>query len=878
LVDKGYVMYCRVDPLFYDSPTRIQDESDPELGPDTVPEGWTREDVDDWRTYLPDDVKLPPQGWKIHASACLDNAADILAAVCGYCLPRRIAFKFIRTRRLLFLRNAKYANRSSSGKFITIYPQDEAQLEVVLTELGALLDGRPGPYILSDLRWGAGPLHVRYGGFADRYCVGAGGEPEPAIAGPDGTLVPDRRGATFQIPPWVTLPRCLTPHLEARNGTTIADLPYQIERALHFSNGGGLYAGTDKRTQERVVLKEARPHAALAMDEADAVTRLRHERDIMARLAGVAAVPALRDYFTVGEHEFLVEDFVEGSTLTSLLAQRYPLMCLHTDEAAAAEYTDWALNAYYGAERAVEAVHERGVVIGDLHPSNMILRPDGRLVLIDLECATLADAQRRPVLAAPAFAPPAGCSGIDVDRYALASLRLYLFLPLTALHVLDRGKAEQFAAAIAEMFPVPSAFLTDAVQVITGARRRAGARNGRPPAPEPDAADWPRARASIAAAILASATPRRDDRLFPGDVRQFWSGGLNLAYGAAGVLYALDATGAGRHPDHEEWLVQRATERRSGTRPGFYDGLHGVAYALDRLGRRDDALKVLDICADEFGERKWEQFGLDLASGLAGIGLNLAYFAEALADSGLRDAAWRAADVIAARLGDEQSVPAISGGKHPYAGLLRGSSGPALLFLRLYEDSGDGALLDLAATALRQDLRRCVTASDGELHVDEGWRTMPYIADGAVGIGFALDDYLGYREDERFAEAAGKIRRAARAQFYAQPGVFYGRAGMILYLSRGYPPGTAAARDDGVAAHVRRLAWHALSYRGHLAFPGDQLLRLSMDLATGSAGVMLALGAALHEQPVCLPFLAARRADRLGDGNHLDPLLATEGR
>jgi hypothetical protein len=46
-----------------------------------------------------------------------------------------------------------------------------------------------------------------------------------------------------------------------------------------------------------------------------------------------------------------------------------------------------------------------------------------------------------------------------------------------------------------------------------------------------------------------------------------------------------------------------------------------------------------------------------------------------------------------------------------------------------------------------------------------------------------------------------------------------------------------------------------MSYEGHLAVPGDQLLRLSMDLATGTAGVLLAAGAALHDRPVHLPFL-----------------------
>ena len=58
-----------------------------------------------------------------------------------------------------------------------------------------------------------------------------------------------------------------------------------------------------------------------------------------------------------------------------------------------------------------------------------------------------------------------------------------------------------------------------------------------------------------------------------------------------------------------------------------------------------------------------------------------------------------------------------------------------------------------------------------------------------------------------------------------------------------------------IAAHVRNLSWYAVRYGDGLAFPGEQLLRLSMDLFTGTAGVMLAAGAALNEHPVHLPFL-----------------------
>jgi len=65
-----------------------------------------------------------------------------------------------------------------------------------------------------------------------------------------------------------------------------------------------------------------------------------------------------------------------------------------------------------------------------------------------------------------------------------------------------------------------------------------------------------------------------------------------------------------------------------------------------------------------------------------------------------------------------------------------------------------------------------------------------------------------------------------------------------------------------VAANVRRLAWHAIGYRGGTAFPGETLFRLSMDLATGTAGVLLSLARALSPEGAELPCHGcARRPD-----------------
>jgi tRNA A-37 threonylcarbamoyl transferase component Bud32 len=857
-VDNGYEVYCIADPLFYDSMSGCNRVESFDAARRPVPDGWERRFLENWVVMNPVGASVPQQGWKVHASACLDNAERILETVWAYCVPRRITFKFLAARHIVHLQNAKYAPRGSSGKFVTIYPTDIDALGTILHDLGERLAGEPGPYILSDLRWNEGPLYVRYGGFALRHCLSARGDRVPAIEDPSGALVPDRRDAVFCTPPWVTLPDLLVPHLAARNATTVKELPYRVEQVLHFSNGGGLYEATDQRTGARVVLKEARPHAGLAADGADAVQRLQRERETLERLAGIEGVPAVHDHFTVGEHHFLALEFIEGTPLNKVFGQRYPMNDSAAGPAEFAAYTEWALRVCAKVEEIITDIHCRGIIHGDLHLFNVIVRDDGRITLIDFEVAARIDEARRPTLGSPAFAAPRDRTGFDIDRYSLACLRLALFLPLTTMIRLDAGKPEDFAEVIAEHFPVPPAFLAEAVRTITGTsgtdgdvpRRRARAL---PPLPD-GLTGWIAARDSIVTGILASATPKRADRLFPGDIAQFSTGGLNVAHGAAGVLYALSVTRATQYPAGEHWLLERAAAADRGTRVGLYDGLHGVAYVLAELGYRQAALDLIEFCLSE----QVDQLGTDLSGGLAGVALNLAHFAGLAGEPTLFDHALRAAGIVADRLGTAESVGTISGGDHPYAGLMHGSSGPALMFLRLYEHTGDRGFLELSATALRQDLRRCLVRDDGSMQVNEGWRTMPYLDRGSAGIGMVLDEYLTHLADDEFAGAAAAIRRAARSRFYIQPGLFSGRAGMILYLSRAYPPGQAVWHQE-VADQIRRLGWHRVDYQGHLAFPGEQLLRLSMDLASGAAGVLLALGAAVLEHPVGLPFLCEPR-------------------
>lgn len=867
-MDNRYEVFCIADRYFYESLDRLP-SAPAGVGPEAtagvpnfetaqreIPAGWRALRNGDWLHIDPppgpEADTYPMQGWKVHVSAGLDNADKVAAKVWDYCVPRHIPFKFVPGPQLLHLRNSKYAGRDTSGKFVTIYPADDERLRVVLEELGELLDGEPGPYILTDLRWREGPLYVRYGAFAKRFCVGEHGTLVPAVEDGEGVLVPDNRAPAFHVPPWVTLPEFLAPHLAARNATTVADLPYRIEKALHFSNGGGVYVGTDTRTGEKVVLKEGRPLAGLASDGADAVTRLERERDALRRLSGLGVAPEVRDWFTVGDHRFLVMDHLAGQPLNSLFGHRHPLLTPDPDPVAVADYTRWALRIHAGVERAVDAVHARGVVFNDLHMFNIMVGPDDESVmLLDFEAAAPGSDNGRQSVAHPGFVAPPDRRGYDVDRYALACLRLALFLPVTTLLVLDRAKAAHLAEVIAGQFPVPQAFLDEAVAEITRDLPSTAARGARYlPA---DLADWPAARDSMAEAILASATPDREDRLFPGDISQFSDGGgLGIAHGAAGVLYAFAETGLPRHEEGERWLLDRTAAPPSGTPLGLYDGVAGIAYVLDRLGHTERALELIHTLLAE----NWQRLASDLSGGLAGIGLVLDHLARETGETALRERALEAAAIIAGRLA---AAPAPGPGRR--AGLLRGSTGSALLFLRLYEQIGAPALLGHAARALHLDLDSCVSTASGSLEVDEGWRTMPYVGDGSAGIGLVLDDYLGLARRGgnlepdtavRFEQARTDILRAATARLYAQPALFTGRAGMVLHLARTTTPGVP---DGALAAQIDALGWYGMPYRGRLAFPGNQMMRLSMDLATGTAGVLLALGSALGDTPARLPFL-----------------------
>lgn len=835
LKSPGYEAFCMADPWFYDT---LQTNNAADVVPFTIanrpiPSIWRRSERGDWLSFSTD-ANVPDQGWKIHASSCLHNAEKVLRAVWRYCVPRGIAFEFLRSPAAFFTRVSRYAADDSSCELVTIYPADNDQCQRILNELGARLAGEPHPRLLDCLRWEKGPLHVSYGSFAPRECRDDAGRIVPAVEDDHGNLVPERHGQPFTPPPWVTLPAFLQPHFDARNVVATSDLSYTIERTLQLSAGGGVYIGHDSRTGGRVLMKAARPHSGLDAIGNDAVQRLEHEYRVLRRLAGVPGVPAVHDLIWYDEYRICIMEFLDGDRVGSLIDRWNPLGNPSADVATYAAFTTWAKHIYDRVTATLDAIHERGLAYGELHPSNIIVDEDGNVGLLNFESVATLEAATSPTLGSQGFAAPPGVTGMAVDEYALACLKIALFLPLTELLWLHQPKVRQYAELIRRRFPIPAHYLDDAVETISPAPTSSRSRRATRHDPDPELFTperWPDLRDNVANAIISSATPGRTDRLFPGDIRQFSTGGLGLAHGAAGVLHALAASGAKRFHDGEAWLIKNAmSSLTKRVRPGFLEGFAGVAFALDSLGHEQAAFDVVETSL----RQSWEQLPLDLATGVSGVGLNLLHLADRTGEPSLRLAAHKAIEIVDFRLQyDDTSMPRV--------GLLGGLAGPALLLIRAYDECGDSAYLDLAAGTLRRDLNRCAAKANGFVG-------KPYFDSGSVGIGFVLDEYLRRRYDECLAAERDRITVAASKDMYRLPGLFSGRAGSLAYLAAcSRAQGVDPATDPRVRTQLGNFAWHALPYRGGVAFPGNALLRLSMDLATGTAGVLLAIASALNE-------------------------------
>ncbi|MCO5973033.1 class III lanthionine synthetase LanKC [Actinoallomurus soli] len=837
------------------------DTADPgpryDAGP--MPDGWTRQDSGAWTHWGPAGLLLPDQGWKIHVSSSLANAQSVLTVVATACAEAGVPFKHLAGREMFLHAHGKHANRVQSGKFCTLYPPTEQCARSLLTRLAGDLSGISGPFVLSDRRFGASEcVSYRYGAFRGRLRVDADGNQVPTMAGPDGREIDDERRPAFHLPPGVADPfRTAAP--EAATGPVTLH-GYSFEAVIRHGNAGGAYRFRSP-AGEQVFVKEARAHNGYTPDGADAKTRLNAEyltlRAIHGRRPGLCPRPV--ELFHHWEHSYLVTEFTPGVPLYRWMVLNNPAVRIGPDAAAFAEYHRRCLALLDRLDAQLERLHELGYVFVDLSPTNVLVDDEDQVRLVDFEAVQRAGDVRR-IMGTPGYLHPDPRSAVErdpreLDRFGLAALALLLLFPLHEVAERHPRALDHLYADLTELAPVPPRLW----QWATHCHDRSEA----PPPPAPGSVrqgpGLPTPRAvredTVAAlrrladrtadALEAAAQPDHPVRVYPTNPMGHQTGTRAVAAGTAGVLYALHRAGRSCDPRVVRRLRDETMAAAETGAPGLLYGTAGIACVLAGLGESEAAGSLLATAA----AHPLNDTVATLGAGAAGTALGLLVHHGRTGEQRWLDLAQRLLERVPD--GDELTFRLSRTNR---SGLVGGRTGVALALYALYRRTGDSRPFARGMRLLREELAYAepipVDGLGFRLSHDDR-RVYPYLFGGSAGYAAVLSRYLACRPDAEFdvigdgdlgaADALERCLRACTARFAVFPGLFPGLAGLAVTLA---DAGRRLGRPelmDAALTSARGLFRSAVPREDGVGWLGEPGQRLSADLWSGSAGILLAL-------------------------------------
>jgi len=323
---------------------------------------------------------LPKFGWKIHVSGMNSNASEILTIVATYCIENSIDFKFIRDEKLLTDINSKQWDRSSSGKFITIYPNNDSICLRTLENLEVLLRDFKGPYILSDGRFkNSKVLFYRFGRINS--------DSTEVLEGPNGEIFSDNPQPYYQKPSWIE-DLIIEEELDQESDEPIlCNGRYLIKDVLHITNCGGVYLAVDNLSGEEVLIKEARPHTFELTNGIDAVYLKKIEKEVLIEMEKYQLdfVPKYIDYFQEWEHHYLVTTYIKGWTLSEDISspENVEIIKSRNREKIDKRFNDIKKQLISKFRK----LWDLGITHGDITPENILIDENGKVYVIDFELA-----------------------------------------------------------------------------------------------------------------------------------------------------------------------------------------------------------------------------------------------------------------------------------------------------------------------------------------------------------------------------------------------------------------------------------------------------------------------------------------------------------
>jgi outer membrane protein assembly factor BamB/tRNA A-37 threonylcarbamoyl transferase component Bud32 len=194
---------------------------------------------------------------------------------------------------------------------------------------------------------------------------------------------------------------------------------YEIRKFLSKGGMGAVYLARDIRfpnVDKLVAVKEMISAIRDSVTSRISLETFEREANILASLSH-PAIPKVFDYFHEERRVYLIIEFIEGTDLESLLSE--------IDYALPQEnVADWAIQIC----DVLSYLHNHKpspIVFRDMKPSNIMLRQDGRVVLIDFGIAKVFQAGKRgTMIGTEGYSPPEQYRGIAEPRgdvYALGA-------------------------------------------------------------------------------------------------------------------------------------------------------------------------------------------------------------------------------------------------------------------------------------------------------------------------------------------------------------------------------------------------------------------------------------------------------------------------
>ena len=244
---------------------------------------------------------------------------------------------------------------------------------------------------------------------------------------------------------------------------------YIVGKMLGQGGFGITYIGWDLAMERKVAIKEYYPSGQVSRNPGSRdLTWYTNEQSRQARQNGMQMflkearkmskvdnltnVVRVRDIFQENETAYIVMDFVEGETLKARLDKTGPLTWKQ------------AKDIFLPAIQAMEQVHQADLVHRDISPDNLMLTPDGRVMILDLGAAkdlAINKGASSAMVVKGGFSPPEqyaqqGGSGSWTDVYAMAATMYHSLTGVVPPTAVDRMQGEPVNWALLETGGVPN--------------------------------------------------------------------------------------------------------------------------------------------------------------------------------------------------------------------------------------------------------------------------------------------------------------------------------------------------------------------------------------------------------------------------------------